>query len=145
MNKNKIFENLKERLKKSNKKKYIALLVVLLIAIISWIIMTFGMKQKETEIHLEVLNKEIQYSEDATPVNPMTLVQIAREENYVNEKSEKAFVEKGLKVSCYPEIIDTSKTGTVEVWFTVIDEDNHDSMQKISAELKVIDENAPKF
>ena len=145
MNKNKIFENLKERLKKSNKKKYIALLVVLLIAIISWIIMTFGMKQKETEIHLEVLNKEIQYSEDATPVNPMILVQIAREENYANEKSEKAFVEKGLKVSCYPQVIDTSKTGTIEVWFTVIDEDNHNSMQKISAEFKIIDENVPKF
>lgn len=145
MNKNKIFENLKKLLKKSNKKKYIAILVVLLIAVISWIIVTFKMQPKETKIHLEVLTKQITYSENATPVDPMTLVQIARKENYANEKSEKAFVEKGLKISCYPEVIDTSKTGTVEVCFTVIDEDNHDSMQKISAEFKVIDENAPKF
>ena len=145
MNKKELSEKLRKHFKKPERKIYLVFLVVLLIAIIFWVIMAFGIKQKETEIHLEVLNKEIQYSEDATPVNPMTLVQIAREENYVNEKSEKAFVEKGLKVSCYPEIIDTSKTGTVEVWFTVIDEDNHDSMQKISAELKVIDENAPKF
>ena len=79
MNKNKIFENLKKLLKKSNKKKYIALLGVLLIAVISWIIVTFKMQPKETEIHLEVLTKQITYSENATPVDPMSLVQITRD------------------------------------------------------------------
>ena len=143
MNKNKIFENLKKLLKKSNKKKYIALLVVLLIAVISWIIVTFKMQPMETEIHLEVLTKQITYFENATPVDPMNLVQITRDKQ--SKKTEKPFIEEGLKVSCYPEVIDTSKIGTIEVWFTVVDENNHDSTQKVSAEFEVIDENAPKF
>lgn len=143
MNKNKIFENLKKLLKKSNKKKYIALLVVLLIAVISWIIVTFKMQPKETEIHLEVLTKQITYSENATPVDPMSLVQITRDKQ--SKKTEKPFIDEGLKVSCYPKVIDTSKIDTVEVWFTVVDENNHDSTQKVSAEFEVIDKNAPKF
>ena len=101
------------------------------------------MQPKDTEIHLEVLTKQITYSEDAIPVDPISLIQITRDKQ--SKKTEKSFIEEGLKVSCYPEVINTSKIGTVEVWFTVVDENNHDSTQKVSAEFEVINENVPKF
>lgn len=61
-------------------------------------------------------------------------------------KEAKAYIEDGLEVvKVYPEVIDTSKVGEVEVFFTVKDTENDDYESQLSQTFEVVDKSAPQF
>lgn len=62
------------------------------------------------------------------------------------ELADEAYVADGLEVTkVYPEVIDTSVVGDVEVLFTVKDTENNDSTSELSVTFTVVDESAPAF
>ena len=62
------------------------------------------------------------------------------------ELADEAYVADGLEVTkVYPEVIDTSVVGDVEVLFTVKDTENNDSTSELSVKFTVFDETAPAF
>ena len=60
--------------------------------------------------------------------------------------ADEAYIADGLEVEkVYPEVIDTSVVGDVEVLFTVKDTENNDSTAELSVTFTVVNETAPAF
>ena len=145
MNNDKKQNKFKELINKHGKKKVMITIGVVVIVILLALVALFNFHPKETVVHIQQLKIEIEYSSDGEPVDPFSLVQITRENDEIKLGEKDAYVSTGLKATCYPKVIDTSKTGLVNINFTIIDEDNHDSTQKATISFKVVDSNAPEF
>ena len=145
MNKHNKQNRFKELINKYGKKKVMIISSIVVIAILLASVALFNFQPKGTVVHIEQLKVEIEYSSDGEPVDPFSLVQITRENDEIKLGEKDAYVSTGLKATCYPKVIDTSKTGLVNVNFTIIDEDNHNSTQKATITFKVVDSNAPEF
>lgn len=109
---------------------------------------------KETEFSIKPTTTTIAYTKDGDPVEPLELVAIDRVEENSDateteetvELADEAYVADGLEVTkVYPEVIDTSVVGDVEVLFTVKDTENNDSTSELSVTFTVFDETAPAF
>lgn len=145
MNKDNKQNKIKEFINKHGKKKVTITIGVVVLVILLASVALFNFQPKETVIHIEQLKVEIEYSSDGEPVDPFSLVQITRENDEIKLGEKDAYVSSGLKATCYPKVIDTSKTGLVNINFTIIDEDNHNSTQKATITFKVVDSSAPEF
>lgn len=146
-----------------NKKRLFTSAIVAGTMIASLLGSTGCSSKKETDYDIQVVQETVEYTKSGDPVDPLTLVAITRkadsdkkssekqtstneETSKKSEKATKATVEKGLKVTkVYPQVIDTSQLGEVEVKFTVNDTDNHDSTKELSAKFTVVDSTAPAF
>lgn len=146
-----------------NKKRLFTSAIVAGTMIASLLGSTGCSSKKETDYDIQVVQETVEYTKSGDPVDPLTLVAITRkadsdkkssekqtstneETSKKTEKATKATVEKGLKVTkVYPQVIDTSQLGEVEVKFTVKDTDNHDSTKELSAKFTVVDSTAPAF
>lgn len=146
-----------------NKKRLFTSAIVAGTMIASLLGSTGCSSKKETDYDIQVVQETVEYTKSGDPVDPLTLVAITRkadsdkkstekqtstneETSKKSEKATKATVEKGLKVTkVYPQVIDTSQLGEVEVKFTVKDTDNHDSAKELSAKFTVVDSTAPAF
>lgn len=146
-----------------NKKRLFTSAIVAGTMIASLLGSTGCSSKKETDYDIQVVQETVEYTKSGDPVDPLTLVAITRkadsdkkstekqtstneETSKKSEKATKATVEKGLKVTkVYPQVIDTSQLGEVEVKFTVKDTDNHDSTKELSAKFTVVDSTAPTF
>jgi hypothetical protein len=93
-------------------------------------------KEETSEDSEKESSKEKETSTDSDEENTDETVDLADE----------AYIADGLEVEkVYPEVIDTSVVGDVEVLFTVKDTENNDSTAELSVTFTVVDETAPAF
>ena len=123
-----------------NKKKRIKILSVILAVIIviaAVITGTVGCNtsNKDAEYELTQIKKEVEYTSEGKPIDPLSLVYIGEK---AEKKATKAGIDENLEATAYPTNIDTSRVGEIEVTYTVTNK------TASSKEIKLGDEFDPK-
>ncbi len=91
------------------------------------------------EVYTLVQNeKQLMYSVEGTPIDPLTLVTIAK------ENSEEPMIESAYEVVCEPKYIDDSLVGNTVVTYIVTNKTNHQS-QSFQAKFYIVNEQGPKI
>ena len=129
-----------------NKKKRIKILSVILAVIIviaAVITGTVGCNtsNKDAEYELTQIKKEVEYTSEGKPVDPLSLVYIGEK---TDKKATKAGIDENLEATAYPVNIDTSRVGDIEVTYTVTDKKSGES-KKITSTFEVVNSDAPVF
>ena len=129
-----------------NKKKRIKILSVILavILVIAAVITgTVGCNTSNKDVEYEVtqIKKEVEYTSEGKPVDPLSLVYIGEK---TDKKATKAGIDENLEATAYPVNIDTSRVGDVKVTYTVTDKKSGES-KKLTSTFKVVNSDAPVF
>ena len=129
-----------------NKKKRIKILSVILavILVIAAVITgTVGCNtsNKEVEYKVTQIKKEVEYTSEGKPVDPLSLVYIGEK---TDKKATKAGIDENLEATAYPVNIDTSRVGDIEVTYTVTDKKSGES-KKITSTFEVVNSDVPVF
>lgn len=129
-----------------NKKKRIKILSVILaviLVIVAVITGTVGCNTSNKDVEYEVtqIKKEVEYTSEGKPVDPLSLVYIGEK---TDKKATKAGIDENLEATAYPVNIDTSRVGDIEVTYTVTDKKSGES-KKITSTFEVVNSDAPVF
>ena len=130
----------------SDKKKKIKILsavLAVIIAIAAVITGTVGCNTSNKDVEYEVtqIKKEVKYTSEGKPVDPLSLVYIGEK---TEKKATKAGIDENLEATAYPVNIDTSRVGDVKVTYTVTDKKSGES-KKLTSTFKVVNSDAPVF
>lgn len=130
----------------SDKKKKIKILsavLAVIIAIAAVITGTVGCNTSNKDVEYEVtqIKKEVEYTSEGKPVDPLSLVYIGEK---TEKKATKAGIDENLEATAYPVNIDTSRVGDVKVTYTVTDKKSGES-KKLTSTFKVVNTDAPVF
>lgn len=130
----------------NDKKKRIKILSVILavILVIAAVITgTVGCNTSNKDVEYEVtqIKKEVEYTSEGKPVDPLSLVYIGEK---TDKKATKAGIDENLEATAYPVNIDTSRVGDIEVTYTVTDKKSGES-KKITSTFEVVNSDAPVF
>lgn len=129
-----------------NKKKRIKILSVILavILVIAAVITgTVGCNTSNKDVEYEVtqIKKEVEYTSEGKPVDPLSLVYIGEK---TDKKATKAGIDENLEATAYPVNIDTSRVGDIVVTYTVTDKKSGES-KKLTSTFEVVNSDAPVF
>ena len=129
-----------------NKKKRIKILSVILavILVIAAVITgTVGCNTSNKDVEYEVtqIKKEVEYTSEGKPVDPLSLVYIGEK---TEKKATKAGIDENLEATAYPVNIDTSRVGDVKVTYTVTNKKSGEK-KKLTAKFEVVNSQAPAF
>lgn len=129
-----------------NKKKRIKILSVILAVIIviaAVITGTVGCNtsNKDAEYELTQIKKEVEYTSEGKPVDPLSLVYIGEK---TDKKATKAGIDENLEATAYPTNIDTSRVGEIEVTYTVTNKKSGEK-KKLTTKFEVVNSQAPAF
>lgn len=129
-----------------NKKKRIKILSVILavILVIAAVITgTVGCNTSNKDVEYEVtqIKKEVEYTSEGKPVDPLSLVYIGEK---TDKKATKAGIDENLEATAYPTNIDTSRVGEIEVTYTVTNKKSGEK-KKLTAKFEVVNSQAPAF
>lgn len=129
-----------------NKKKRIKILSVILavILVIAAVITgTVGCNtsNKDAEYELTQIKKEVEYTSEGKPIDPLSLVYIGEK---AEKKATKAGIDENLEATAYPTNIDTSRVGEIEVTYTVTNKKSGEK-KKLTAKFEVVNSQAPAF
>lgn len=129
-----------------NKKKRIKILSVILAVIIviaAVITGTVGCNtsNKDAEYELTQIKKEVEYTSEGKPIDPLSLVYIGEK---AEKKATKAGIDENLEATAYPTNIDTSRVGEIEVTYAVTNKKSGEK-KKLTAKFEVVNSQAPAF
>ena len=96
---------------------------------------------KDVEYELTQIKKEVEYTSEGKPVDPLSLVYIGEK---TDKKATKAGIDENLEATAYPVNIDTSRVGDIEVTYTVTDKKSGES-KKLTSTFEVVNSDAPVF
>ena len=128
---------------KKKKIKILSAVLAVIIAIAAVITGTVGCNTSNKDVEYEVtqIKKEVEYTSEGKPVDPLSLVYIGEK---TDKKATKAGIDENLEASAYPVNIDTSRVGDIEVTYTVTDKKSGES-KKITSTFEVVNSDAPVF
>ena len=130
----------------NDKKKKIKILsavfaVILVIAAVITGTVGCNTSNKDVEYEVTQIKKEVEYTSEGKPVDPLSLVYIGEK---TDKKATKAGIDENLEATAYPVNIDTSRVGDIEVTYTVTDKKSGES-KKITSTFEVVNSDAPVF
>lgn len=128
---------------KKKKIKILSAVLAVIIAIAAVITGTVGCNTSNKDVEYEVtqIKKEVEYTSEGKPVDPLSLVYIGEKSD---KKATKAGIDENLEATAYPVNIDTSRVGDIEVTYTVTDKKSGES-KKLTSTFKVVNSDAPVF
>ena len=128
---------------KKKKIKTISVVLAVIIVIAAVITGTVGCNTSNKDVEYEVtqIKKEVEYTSEGKPVDPLSLVYIGEK---TDKKATKAGIDENLEATAYPVNIDTSRVGDIEVTYTVTDKKSGES-KKITSTFEVVNSDAPVF
>lgn len=131
------FDNKKKRIKTIS----VVLAVILVIAAVITGTVGCNTSNKDVEYEVTQIKKEVEYTSEGKPVDPLSLVYIGEK---TDKKATKAGIDENLEATAYPVNIDTSRVGDIEVTYTVTDKKSGES-KKITSTFEVVNSDAPVF
>lgn len=128
---------------KKKKIKILSAVLAVIIAIAAVITGTVGCNTSNKDVEYEVtqIKKEVKYTSEGKPVDPLSLVYIGEK---TDKKATKAGIDENLEATAYPVNIDTSRVGDIEVTYTVTNKKSGES-KKITSTFEVVNSDAPVF
>lgn len=128
---------------KKKKIKILSAVLAVIIVIAAVITGTVGCNTSNKDVEYEVtqIKKEVKYTSEGKPVDPLSLVYIGEK---TDKKATKAGIDENLEATAYPVNIDTSRVGDIEVTYTVTDKKSGES-KKITSTFEVVNSDAPVF
>lgn len=131
------FDNKKKRI------KTISVVLAVIIVIAAVITRTVGCNtsNKDAEYELTQIKKEVEYTSEGKPIDPLSLVYIGEK---AEKKATKAGIDENLEATAYPTNIDTSRVGEIEVTYTVTNKKSGEK-KKLTAKFEVVNSQAPAF
>lgn len=128
---------------KKKKIKILSAVLAVIIVIAAVITGTVGCNTSNKDVEYEVtqIKKEVEYTSEGKPVDPLSLVYIGEK---TDKKATKAGIDENLEATAYPVNIDTSRVGDIEVTYTVTDKKSGES-KKITSIFEVVNSDAPVF
>lgn len=128
---------------KKKKIKILSAVLAVIIVIAAVITGTVGCNTSNKDVEYEVtqIKKEVEYTSEGKPVDPLSLVYIGEK---TDKKATKAGIDENLEATAYPVNIDTSRVGDIEVTYTVTDKKSGES-KKITSTFEVVNSDAPVF
>lgn len=128
---------------KKKKVKILSAVLAVIIAIAAVITGTVGCNTSNKDVEYEVtqIKKEVKYTSEGKPVNPLSLVYIGEK---TDKKATKAGIDENLEATAYPTNIDTSRVGEIEVTYTVTNKKSGEK-KKLTAKFEVVNSQAPAF
>lgn len=131
------FDNKKKRIKTIS----VVLAVILVIAAVITGTVGCNTSNKDVEYEVTQIKKEVEYTSEGKPVDPLSLVYIGEK---TDKKATKAGIDENLEATAYPVNIDTSRVGDIEVTYTVTDKKSGEC-KKITSTFEVVNSDAPVF
>ena len=128
---------------KKKKIKILSAVLAVIIVIAAVITGTVGCNtsNKDAEYELTQIKKEVEYTSEGKPVDPLSLVYIGEK---TEKKATKAGIDENLEATAYPTNIDTSRVGEIEVTYTVTNKKSGEK-KKLTAKFEVVNSQAPAF
>lgn len=128
---------------KKKKVKILSAVLAVIIAIAAVITGTVGCNTSNKDVEYEVtqIKKEVEYTSEGKPVDPLSLVYIGEK---TEKKATKSGIDENLEATAYPVNIDTSRVGDIEVTYTVKDKKSGES-KKLTSTFEVVNPDAPVF
>lgn len=128
---------------KKKKIKILSAVLAVIIAIAAVITGTVGCNTSNKDVEYEVtqIKKEVKYTSEGKPVDPLSLVYIGEK---TDKKATKAGIDENLEATAYPVNIDTSRVGDIEVTYTVTNKKSGES-KKLTSTFEVVNSDAPVF
>lgn len=128
---------------KKKKIKILSAVLAVIIVIAAVITGTVGCNTSNKDVEYEVtqIKKEVEYTSEGKPVDPLSLVYIGEK---TDKKATKAGIDENLEATAYPVNIDTSRVGDIEVTYTVTDKKSGEC-KKITSTFEVVNSDAPVF
>ena len=128
---------------KKKKIKILSAVLAVIIAIAAVITGTVGCNTSNKDVEYEVtqIKKEVEYTSEGKPVDPLSLVYIGEK---TDKKATKAGIDENLEATAYPVNIDTSRVGDIEVTYTVTNKKSGEK-KKLTAKFEVVNSQAPAF
>lgn len=128
---------------KKKKIKILSAVFAVIIVIAAVITGTVGCNTSNKDVEYEVtqIKKEVKYTSEGKPVDPLSLVYIGEK---TDKKATKAGIDENLEATAYPVNIDTSRVGDIEVTYTVTDKKSGES-KKLTSTFEVVNSDAPVF
>lgn len=128
---------------KKKKIKILSAVLAVILVIAAVITGTVGCNTSNKDVEYEVtqIKKEVEYTSEGKPVDPLSLVYIGEK---TDKKATKAGIDENLEATAYPVNIDTSRVGDIEVTYTVTDKKSGES-KKITSTFEVVNSDAPVF
>lgn len=136
-------ENTKKIDGKKKRIKILSAVLVVIIVIVAVITGTVGCNTSNKDVEYEVtqIKKEVEYTSEGKPVDPLSLVYIGEK---AEKKATKAGIDENLEATAYPTNIDTSRVGEIEVTYTVTNKKSGEK-KKLTAKFEVVNSQAPAF
>ena len=136
-------ENEKKIDTKKKRIKILSVILAVILVIAAVITGTVGCNTSNKDVEYEVtqIKKEVEYTSEGKPVDPLSLVYIGEK---TDKKATKAGIDENLEATAYPVNIDTSRVGDIEVTYTVTDKKSGES-KKITSTFEVVNSDAPVF
>ena len=128
---------------KKKKIKILSAVLAVIIVIAAIITGTVGCNTSNKDVEYEVtqIKKEVEYTSEGKPVDPLSLVYIGEK---TEKKATKAGIDENLEATAYPTNIDTSRVGEIEVTYTVTNKKSGEK-KKLTAKFEVVNSQAPAF
>ncbi len=128
---------------KKKKIKILSAVLAVILVIAAVITGTVGCNTSNKDVEYEVtqIKKEVKYTSEGKPVDPLSLVYIGEK---TDKKATKAGIDENLEATAYPVNIDTSRVGDIEVTYTVTDKKSGES-KKLTSTFEVVNSDAPVF
>lgn len=136
-------ENTKKIDGKKKRIKILSAVLAVIIVIAAVITGTVGCNtsNKNFECELTQIKKEVEYTSEGKPVDPLSLVYIGEK---TEKKAKKSGIDENLEATAYPVNIDTSRVGNIEVTYTVTNKKSGES-KKLTSTFEVVNSDAPVF
>lgn len=131
------FDNKKKRIKTIS----VVLAVIIVIAAVITGTVGCNTSNKDAEYELTQIKKEVEYTSEGKPIDPLSLVYIGKK---AEKKATKAGIDENLEATAYPTNIDTSRVGEIEVTYTVTNKKSGEK-KKLTAKFEVVNSQAPAF
>lgn len=131
------FDNKKKRIKTIS----VVLAVIIVIAAVITGTVGCNTSNKDAEYELTQIKKEVEYTSEGKPIDPLSLVYIGEK---AEKKATKAGIDENLEATAYPTNIDTSRVGEIEVTYTVTNKKSGEK-KKLTAKFEVVNSQAPAF
>ncbi len=128
---------------KKKKIKILSAVLAVILVIAAVITGTVGCNTSNKDVEYEVtqIKKEVEYTSEGKPVDPLSLVYIGEK---TDKKATKAGIDENLEATAYPVNIDTSRVGDIVVTYTVTDKKSGES-KKLTSTFEVVNSDAPVF
>ena len=136
-------ENTKKIDGKKKRIKILSAVLAVIIVIVAVITGTVGCNTSNKDVEYEVIQikKEVEYTSEGKPVDPLSLVYIGEK---TEKKAKKSGIDENLEATAYPVNIDTSRVGNIEVTYTVTNKKSGES-KKLTSTFEVVNSDAPVF